>query len=225
MKALCLILACLISIPAWSADISGKVELYEKKALGEVKAKTVTGVAVYLLPKDDATKQKISDVPIKYQMLNQKGKEFIPKMLVIQQGAEVRFGNEDPWFHNIYSNNPKFDLGRFPRGFWKKQVYENTGVFHVYCDIHPNMHAYVYVVDTPYYTKTKEDGSFILNNVLPGNYQIVAWQIRSAAQSQDITVKDENLEGIAFELYETKSDSDENDKNQPYGRSLLRKLK
>lgn len=225
MKLFTTILFLTIVASTWSTDITGRVELFEKKALNEEKAEKVTGVAVYLLPKNEETEEKIKNLPVKYQMLNQKGKQFVPTMLVVQKGAEVRFGNEDPWFHNIYGNDPKFNLGRFPRGFWKKQIYEKTGVFHVYCDIHPNMHAHVYVVDTPYYTKTEDDGSFVLKGVVPGEYQIVAWQLRSAAQNQDITVLEEHISDIIFELHETKAKADEKNKNQPYSRSLLRKLK
>lgn len=223
MKTHILLILLLISAPGWSADVSGKVELFEKSGLSESKVEKVEGVAVYLMPKDEATKAKLKDIPPVYQMLNQKNKEFMPKMVVIQKGGEVRFGNEDPWFHNIYGNDPKFDLGRFPKGFWKKQVYEKTGVFHVYCDIHPNMHAHVYVVDTPYYTKAAEDGGFVLKDIAQGEYQIIAWQIRSKTQSQDITVTEENIEGIQLELHETQAKTSDTKNNQPYARSLLRK--
>jgi hypothetical protein len=86
------------------------------------------------------------------------------------------------------------------------------------------MHAHVYVVDTPYYVKTKEDGSFEFKDIIPGEYQMVAWQIRSVAQSQDIMVNEKPISGIEFELHETQAKPDENSKNQPYGRSLLKKL-
>ncbi len=217
-----LLFFCSIS---WGADISGTVTLKEKTLTGERQAESVTGVAVYLLPVDEATIAKINELPVAFEMLNQKNKQFIPQLLVVQKGAEVRFGNADPWFHNVYSNDPKFDLGRYPRGFWKKQVYTKTGVHHVYCDIHPNMHAVVYVVDTPYYTRTDEEGNFVLANIQPGSYQLVAWQIRSKPVVRDLSVTDEDITGIKIKVTETRIQSVEDEKNAPYSRSLLRKLK
>jgi len=209
----CLLILCLpAAIPVWCADVSGNVELYTKKITGSVKTEKVEGVIVYLLPKDETARKKLMGIPVVTQWLNQKNKSFLPHTVAVQKGGKLRFGNEDIWFHNVYSNTPKFDLGRYSKGYWKEQLYEKTGVFHVFCDIHPNMHATVFVIDTPYFNSAKSDGTFRIQNVMPGKYQVFAWQIRSKLQSQYITVANENFQDMKFVLQETRIKREEKEK-------------
>ena len=46
----------------------------------------------------------------------------------------------------------------------------------VKCNIHGWMHAFIGVVDNPYFAVTGDDGTFELKNVPPGEYTIEAWQ-------------------------------------------------
>ncbi|MEN8180277.1 MAG: methylamine utilization protein, partial [Pseudomonadota bacterium] len=50
--------------------------------------------------------------------VGQKNKEFTVKEIRIKVGDTVKFTNEDPFFHNIYSLSDikTFDLGSYPKG-------------------------------------------------------------------------------------------------------------
>jgi hypothetical protein len=50
------------------------------------------------------------------------------------------------------------------------------------------MHAFIGVVDNPYYAVTGDDGSFSLPNLPPGEYTIEAVHEKFGAQDQKITV-------------------------------------
>lgn len=155
--------------------VSGRVDFYEKTLTGHRLLEKSAEVIVYLNPSDDPTKAKLADMPKQTVWLNQKDKQFIPRVTVVQRGANVRFGNEDPWFHNVYSNKPKFNLGRYPRGFFKEQSFDDLGVKHIFCDIHPSMHAFILVVDTPLFAQVNDGGAFELEAVPAGTYQLTAW--------------------------------------------------
>lgn len=73
--------------------------------------------------------------------VGQKNKQFTVKSLTIKQGDVVKFKNEDPFFHNVFSLSDAafFDLGSFPKGEFKKVTFEDKGTIDVECAIHPNM--------------------------------------------------------------------------------------
>ena len=61
--------------------------------------------------------------------------------LSIAAGDVIRFRNEDPFFHNIFSLSDlkTFDLGSFPKGESKTVTFDKAGVIGVECAIHPEM--------------------------------------------------------------------------------------
>lgn len=79
-------------------------------------------------------------------VLDQKDKSFQSggkqiEALTINAGDTIRFKNEDPFFHNIFSLSDlkTFDLGSFPKGESKTIVFDKPGLAEVECAIHPEM--------------------------------------------------------------------------------------
>ena len=58
----------------------------------------------------------------------------------------------------------------------------------VKCNIHRWMHAFIGVVNNPYFAVTGTDGSFEIRNLPPGTYVIEAWQEKLGTQEQTITI-------------------------------------
>lgn len=87
-----------------------------------------------------------SELPIEF--LNQKNRQFSPKVLPVKLGQSVRIQNSDPVYHNVFSlTSPhKFDVGRRPKGEHFDVTFEKPGMVDVFCDIHSNMHAIIYVM-------------------------------------------------------------------------------
>lgn len=73
--------------------------------------------------------------------VGQKNKQFTKKSLAIKVGDKVKFTNEDPFFHNVFSLSPikTFDLGSYPKGEFKEVVFDKPGKIDIECAIHPNM--------------------------------------------------------------------------------------
>ncbi len=119
----------------------------------------------------------------------QKDKKFIPVVLAVQKGTTVGFPNLDPLYHNVfsYSRTKRFDLGRYAGGKSKDVTFDETGVVEVFCEIHETMHAWILVLDSPYFTVISPDSDYRLE--LPaGRYRVRAWAPNQEGRPQTVTV-------------------------------------
>jgi plastocyanin len=111
-------------------------------------------------------------------VLDQRNLTFSPHVLAVRVGTTVEFPNNDKVFHNVFSfrDGKKFDLGMYPKGMSKRIVFDKPGLARLFCNIHPNMAAYVLAVDTPYFAVSNERGTFSIAGVPPGTYTYHAWR-------------------------------------------------
>ena len=125
-------------------------------------------------------------------VIDQKGCWFHPRVMGIQVGQTLQVTNSDPVTHNIHPLaqinrewNHSQGQGDAPlaRRFLKPEV-----MIRVKCNIHSWMHAYIGVVEHPYFAVTGPDGSFAIQNIPPGDYVVEAWQETLGTQEQKITV-------------------------------------
>jgi plastocyanin len=75
------------------------------------------------------------------QVVSQKGKAFSVRKLKVKVGDSVKFVNEDPFSHNVFSLSAakSFDLGSYPQGGAKSVTFDKAGTVEVECAIHPEM--------------------------------------------------------------------------------------
>ena len=71
----------------------------------------------------------------------QKGKAFSANKLSVKLGDSVKFVNEDPFTHNIFSlsDAKSFDLGSYGQGLAKSITLDKAGTVEVECAVHPDM--------------------------------------------------------------------------------------
>ena len=112
--------------------------------------------------------------------IRQRNENFVPRVVAVTVGSTVDFPNDDPIYHNVFSlsRTKTFDLGRFPKGKSRGQVFDRPGVVKVFCQIHSHMSATVMVFDHPWFAIPDEQGMFDLTGVPPGAHSITAWHER-----------------------------------------------
>lgn len=125
-------------------------------------------------------------------VLDQRNLAFVPRVLAVRVGTVVDFPNGDRVFHNVFSfhDGKKFDLGMYPVGSSKPVLFDKPGLSRIFCNIHPNMAAYVLTVDTPYFSVTDNNGSFTIPSVPAGIYTYHAWRSGSSTVTGSVTIED-----------------------------------
>ena len=111
-------------------------------------------------------------------VLDQRNLQFFPRVLAVQVGTSVEFPNNDRVFHNVFSfrDGKRFDLGLYPIGSVKRVVFDKPGVSRIFCNIHPQMAAYVVAVDSLIFAVSDDAGAFTLRGIPEGTYTYHAWR-------------------------------------------------
>jgi plastocyanin len=123
-------------------------------------------------------------------VLDQRNLAFVPHVLAVRVGTAVDFPNNDTVFHNVFSfrDGKKFDLGMYPKGMSKRIVFDRPGLARLFCNIHPNMAAYVMAVDSPYFAVSDDQGSFTITGIPAGTYTYHAWRPGGQQLTGSVTV-------------------------------------
>ena len=131
-------------------------------------------------------------------VMEQQDRRFSPDLVTIPAGSSVSFPNFDPIFHNVFSlSKPKsFDLGNYPKGQTRMVTFDRPGVVSVYCHLHPNMTGTVVVTPNAWAARVDPAGQFVLADVPPGKYSVVAWHKTAGTFRKTVEV----TEGLNSEM-------------------------
>jgi plastocyanin len=131
-------------------------------------------------------------VPKTPVVLDQNGCMYKPHVMGIMVGQTYRILNSDGILHNIHTLpkiNPAFNKGMPPTLKEATTTFQKPeAVFHIKCDVHPWMSAYMAVFTHPFFSVTGTDGKFTISGLDPGTYEITAWQERLGTQTASVTV-------------------------------------
>lgn len=111
-------------------------------------------------------------------LLDQSGCMYTPAVIGLMVGQPLKMRNSDETLHNIHPRpvvNEGFNVGQPRKGMETEKKFDKPETFFpVSCDVHPWMRSYIAVFDHPFFTVTKDDGTFEIQNVPPGEYEIEA---------------------------------------------------
>jgi plastocyanin len=113
-------------------------------------------------------------------IMDQRHKQFVPNVLVVQSGTGVDFPNSDQIEHQVYSFSPAktFQLSLYAGHKYPPIVFDRAGLVVVGCNIHDQMIGYIYVTDSPWFARSDEAGEWIVHDLPAGNYHVTAWHPR-----------------------------------------------
>lgn len=129
---------------------------------------------------------------------------FVPHVLPIVAGTTVEFHNSDPVLHNVFTPDAcaeKFNLGTWGAGEVRSYTYKEGGcVSVILCNVHPEMEAWVVVLQNPYFYKTRKDGLFTIENVPAGRYTLKVWHEKAKGPAQQVTVPEKGKVTVNFKM-------------------------
>jgi plastocyanin len=168
---------------------------------GAVRAATVDGTAspdavVWASP---VAPTRLAAAPPQTFEIHNINRRFDPDLVVVPVGSSVRFSNDDPFFHSIFSASEAdpFDLGFYSIGPGKTVSFPLPGVISVRCHIHRVMHAVIVVVDGPVTRADPRSGAFRLG-VPSGSYVFHAWDPAAATEQRASVVVPLNAENLTL---------------------------
>jgi plastocyanin len=192
------VVACVlaISVAAGSSltagTLQGRVEMLERKGR---KAKDLSEVVVWV------EGPRVTPEPARATIKMEK-KRFEPRLVVVPVGGQVAFPNMDPILHNAFSVSGanRFDLELYKKPKSRSHTFEHPGIVRVYCNIHPQMFAFVVVRDNPFWARASRDGRFSIPGVPTGTWRLKAWHFQAGEIEQSIRVTETGVVSVALTL-------------------------
>ena len=132
-------------------------------------------------------------------VLDQKGCLYVPTILAVQTGQKIVVKTSDPCVHNIHctpavAGNEEQNDVQMPGGADLAYTFPKQEMFLCFkCDVHPWMFAWVSVMDSPYFSVSDKEGKFVIKNVPPGKYTVVANHRKLGEQTQAVEVTDKDV--------------------------------
>jgi plastocyanin len=145
-----------------------------------------------------------SPVPATEVVMDQHGCSYQPHVAVAQAGQTVVIKNSDQTLHNVHTYKGPSTLFNQAQIFGtppiKKKAPSPGDVVKFKCDVHPWMTGYLLVTDSPFFAITKDDGSFSIADVPPGEYTVEAWHEKLGTKTAKLTVAAGKPAELKFEF-------------------------
>jgi plastocyanin len=140
-------------------------------------------------------------VPPQAVTYDQKGCQYIPHVLAMHAGQELKINNDDQTSHNIHplaKVNREWNKSQPPGTPPLTEKFDKPEMIAVKCNIHPWMHGYFAVLNTSHYDISKDGGGFKLPDLPPGKYTITAWHEEYGTQTADVTITGSETKEVNF---------------------------
>lgn len=142
------------------------------------------------------------EVPTSPVKLDQKGCRYSPHVLGVRAGQPLAITNSDDTLHNVHAMphaNQEWNKGQPLKNMVDQKVFAAREVMVPFkCDVHNWMHAYVGVMDHPYFAVTHDGGTFELKHLPAGTYTVEAWHEQLGTRTESVTIGDKESKEVTF---------------------------
>lgn len=116
--------------------------------------------------------------PAQPVVLDQTGFLYSPRILCVMTNQSIKVRNLDPVMHNVHIEMG-YAAPQFKQGDEQTLSISRPQVGKILkCDVHPWMIGWVHVSDHPFFALTGVDGNFVISELPPGDYELLAWHER-----------------------------------------------
>jgi plastocyanin len=146
----------------------------EGSIVGQAPPATQGNTSVVMLQPHATIDMPLPSEPVE---MDQFGRNFIPRLIVVRESQAVLFKNSENDLHTVHVQDDDgkslFNVAMSIQGGQHTHTFDKAGDYAVSCNVHQEMHATILVVNTPYAVVAERDGTFALSGVLPGTYNLI----------------------------------------------------
>ena len=165
---------------AYSQTINGVVKgTVSFEAIPDNEFFEISETVIYLSG-DGLTAETLEPKTSEQILLDQIDYTFVPRVLPILAGEKMSFHNSDDELHNIHTyskgrrRNRNFNRAQRPGSTFAGTFARPDSIL-VLCDIHSQMIAHILILENRFFTKASTTGTYAINGVPPGQYDLTAW--------------------------------------------------
>ena len=151
-----------------------------------------------------------SDVPESEQFELHDGRltHVHPLVTVLRNHVLLSVANRDPIPHaaQVYQPEKGNRVVSFPIPVSYKvssgyvDLERGRRVAQIICGMHEYMQTWAWIVDNPYFDKTRKDGAFTIDRLPPGTYQVTAWHPHMKPIVKRVTIPQDGTVTLDFEF-------------------------
>ena len=116
-------------------------------------------------------------VPTEPAVMDQFGRDFVPRQLLVRLGQPVLFLNSEDDLHTVHLKDEDgtslFNVAMPVRGGSHETLLAEAGDYAVSCEAHQEMSATIFVLTTPYAAIADRKGVFSIPDVAFGRYTLI----------------------------------------------------
>ncbi len=131
-----------------------------------------------------------------------------PNVAILENHQPISVINKDPIVHNIqvFQNergniilNAPLPVSRRPRG-GALHFGRDKRISQLICGMHEFMQSWGFVVDNPYYAMTAKDGTYKIDQLLPGEYIVGIWHPHYPVYERKVVVSENGSIQLDFKF-------------------------
>ena len=180
-----------LALPMVAGGVAGQVRLKEKN--GQFRAALKDCVAIL----EPVNAPVPPPGPSKPASIRTVGKQFLPRVSIVTPGTEVSFPNLDHIVHNVFSvtQGNRFDTGQYNPGDAPRVKVSAPGLVKLYCNVHHQMNAFLWVVTTPFAQLLDGRTGLRFEGVPSGTYNLRLWHPEAGERTWVLQVGQGILQG------------------------------
>jgi len=167
------------TLPLGAGSLQGPVQILEKDGKPRTSLKDCVAI---LEPLEAAVPPAAPMRPVSIRTV---GKQFLPRVAIATPGTEVSFPNLDHILHNVFSvtQGNRFDTGHYRPGEAPRVKVATPGLVKLYCNVHHQMNAFLWVVTTPFAQVLDGRTGLQFDGVPAGSYRLRLWHPESGEKT------------------------------------------
>ena len=127
-------------------------------------------------------------------VIDQRDCTYVPRVVGIVAGQKVAVRNSDATTHSVWGTLAgkdvinKMQVAKAPDVVIDPSAAKAGDVVELKCGVHAWMHAYVVVMDHPFFAVTDAEGKFAIDGLPQGKYTLEAWHPVLGGKTLDIEI-------------------------------------